>query len=95
MPLVGFKPTIPEFERAKTAHALYREATVLDFWITWGRENSSPYRDSNSDPSVFRSVASRYTDNAIPAPIVLFGMHVKYDVNVGQVYIFLTVFYAI
>jgi hypothetical protein len=28
MPLVGFKPTIPVFERAKTVHALDRTATV-------------------------------------------------------------------
>jgi hypothetical protein len=32
------------------------------------RENSWPYRDSNSDPSVVQPVASRYTDYAIPAP---------------------------
>jgi hypothetical protein len=29
MPLVGFEPTIPEFERAKTVHALDRAATVI------------------------------------------------------------------
>jgi hypothetical protein len=28
MPLAGFEPTIPEFKRAKTFHALEREATV-------------------------------------------------------------------
>jgi hypothetical protein len=26
---VGFEPTIPVFERAKTFHALYRAATVI------------------------------------------------------------------
>jgi hypothetical protein len=34
-------------------------------WVgprTWGRGNSCPYRDSNSDPSVVQPVSSRYTD---------------------------------
>jgi hypothetical protein len=35
-------------------------------WTTWRRENSCPYRDSNSDPSVVQPVASRYTEYAIP-----------------------------
>jgi hypothetical protein len=34
----------------------------------WRRENSWPYRESNSDPSVIQSVASRYPDYVIPAP---------------------------
>jgi hypothetical protein len=34
----------------------------------WRRENSWPYRDSNSDSSVSQPVVSRYTDWAIPAP---------------------------
>jgi hypothetical protein len=29
MPQVGFEPTIPVFERAKTVHALDRTATVI------------------------------------------------------------------
>jgi hypothetical protein len=29
MPLVGFEPTIPVFERTKTVHALDRAATVI------------------------------------------------------------------
>jgi hypothetical protein len=29
MPRVGFEPTIPVFERAKTIHALDRTATVI------------------------------------------------------------------
>jgi hypothetical protein len=29
MPLVGFEPTVPAFERAKTVHALHRTTTIL------------------------------------------------------------------
>jgi hypothetical protein len=29
MPLVGFEPTVPVFERAKTVHVLDRAATVI------------------------------------------------------------------
>jgi hypothetical protein len=29
MPRMGFEPTIPVFERAKSVHALDREATVI------------------------------------------------------------------
>jgi hypothetical protein len=36
-------------------------------WTTWRRENSWPYWDSSSDPSVVQPVASRYTDCVIPA----------------------------
>jgi hypothetical protein len=32
MPLVGFEPTIPVFQRAKTVHALDRAATVIGLW---------------------------------------------------------------
>jgi hypothetical protein len=32
MPLVGFKPTVPACERAKTVHALDRSATVTGSW---------------------------------------------------------------
>jgi hypothetical protein len=35
----------------------------------WRRENSLPYRDSNSNPSVFQPVASSYIDYVIPAHI--------------------------
>jgi hypothetical protein len=30
MPRVGFEPTIPAFERAKTVHAIDRATTVID-----------------------------------------------------------------
>jgi hypothetical protein len=29
MPIMGFEPTIPVFERAKTVHTLHRAATVI------------------------------------------------------------------
>jgi hypothetical protein len=35
MPKMGFKPTIPVFERAKTIHALDREATVIGFYMNY------------------------------------------------------------
>jgi hypothetical protein len=34
-------------------------------WMMLRRENSLPYRDSNSHPSLFQAEASRYTDYAI------------------------------
>jgi hypothetical protein len=46
-------------------------------WTIWRKENSSPYWDSNSDPSVVQPVASRYTDYAIPAPVTLLTIHKK------------------
>jgi hypothetical protein len=39
----------------------------VGLWTKWRRENSWPYRDSNSDVSVVQPVASRYTDYAIPS----------------------------
>jgi hypothetical protein len=42
--------------------------TPQPIWTTWRRENSCPYRDSNSDHSVVQHVASHYTDYAILAP---------------------------
>jgi hypothetical protein len=40
MPRVGFEPTIPVFERAKTVHALDRAAVVI---------GNAPYRDVETD----------------------------------------------
>jgi hypothetical protein len=39
MPEVGFKPTIPVYERAKTVHALNSAATVIGFIISLLSEN--------------------------------------------------------
>jgi hypothetical protein len=38
---------------------------MLPVWTTWRRENSWPYRDLNSDPSVIQFIANHYTDYAI------------------------------
>jgi hypothetical protein len=39
--------------------------TPKPLWTTWRRENSWPYRDSNSDPSVVQLVANRCIEYAI------------------------------
>jgi hypothetical protein len=70
-----------------TSRPLYPQrkspVTPLDRRLGWPKswsghcgENSLPYRDSNSDPSVVQSVVSRYTNYAIPAPI-LFQLYCK------------------
>jgi hypothetical protein len=43
MPRVGFEPTIPVFERAKTVHALDCAATVIGYTVTFTciKENSA------------------------------------------------------
>jgi hypothetical protein len=40
--------------------------TTGPVWTTWSSETSCPHRDLNSDPFVVQTVASRYTDYAIP-----------------------------
>jgi hypothetical protein len=44
MPQIGFEPTIPVFERAKTVHASDRAATVIGRYQTTSVENRK--RDS-------------------------------------------------
>jgi hypothetical protein len=41
-------------------------------WTTWKREDSWPYLDSNSDPSVVQSVASRYTTTLSRLPMTMY-----------------------
>jgi hypothetical protein len=48
-------------------------------WTTWRRENSQPYRDSNSDLSPVQPVASRYTNYTIPARYT--KLHIKLKKN--------------
>jgi hypothetical protein len=40
MPRVGFEPTIPAFERAKTGHALDGTDTVIGEPLKLGKKNS-------------------------------------------------------
>jgi hypothetical protein len=47
----------------------------------WRRENSWPYRDSNSDPSVVEPVANHYTKYASPAPPKHYG-HILFQITV-------------
>jgi hypothetical protein len=41
MPWVGFKPTTPVFERAKTVHALDLAAIVIGSWLHWKQWNNN------------------------------------------------------
>jgi hypothetical protein len=54
-------------ERALDIHLIGGWVDPELVWTTWKGEKSSPYRESNSDPSAVEPVASRYTDYAIPA----------------------------
>jgi hypothetical protein len=49
-------------ERAPRTHWIGGWVGPKPVWMTWRGENSRLYRDSNSEPSVVRSVTSRYTD---------------------------------
>jgi hypothetical protein len=68
--MVSFKPR-PLYHREKSpgTHWIGGWVGPTTVWTLWKRKNSSPYRDSNSDPSVTQPVASHYTDYAIPAPV--------------------------
>jgi hypothetical protein len=41
MPWMGFEPTIPESERAKTFHAVDRAATVIGLWFFHNYNNQN------------------------------------------------------
>jgi hypothetical protein len=58
MPLVGFEPTIPAFERAKTVHALDRAATVIGFRLS--RETKFSPTPDNWESIVYQGLSTRY-----------------------------------
>jgi hypothetical protein len=62
---VRFEPTIPVFERAKTIHALDREATVIGSGQITERERISPicWTGSLVIPRTFLNVAVKGTRN--------------------------------
>jgi hypothetical protein len=47
MPLVGFEPTIPVFERAKTFHASDQEATVPGYFFYLSKIIAVAFADCN------------------------------------------------
>jgi hypothetical protein len=56
-------------ERATGTHWIGRCVDTRDGLNMWRIENSYSHRDSKSDPLIVQSVASRYTDYAVPAPL--------------------------
>jgi hypothetical protein len=54
--------------------------------MAWRRENSWPYRDSNSGLSVVQPAASRYTDCAIPAPLYTLVLLITLSSTVGMAF---------
>jgi hypothetical protein len=53
-------------------------------------ENSWPYRNLNSDPSAIQPVVSRYTDYAIPAPLMNWIPHlyqIRYVISVAKCHV--------
>jgi hypothetical protein len=61
--------TLPLGKRSPVSIGWETRWAPYPVWKIWRRENSWPYRDSNSVPSLIQPVASRYTDCAIPALI--------------------------
>jgi hypothetical protein len=60
-------PLYPWGKKAPDTHWIC--GWVEPVWTTWRRENSWPYRDSNSHPSVIQTVPCCYTNYGIPAPL--------------------------
>jgi hypothetical protein len=72
--------------------------TPESIWMTWRIENSWPYRNSNSNPSVVQPIASCYTDYAIPSPsnsnilVIILNLYLlnepKSEIKISSLYIF-------
>jgi hypothetical protein len=75
--VVSFTPR-PLYPRGKSPRYPLNTRLSGPVWTTWRSENSWPYRDSNSDPSVGQPEASRYTDWAIA---VLWGVFSRDDIS--------------
>jgi hypothetical protein len=57
MPRVGFEPTIPMFERAKTVHALDRAFTVIGYFKLMARRTLFCMRRTRFSPRAKITVA--------------------------------------
>jgi hypothetical protein len=69
MPWVGFEPTIPEFERAKTVHALERAATVIGTKATTLEKQNSITVSSRflHHSKYIRKAEQHYSEQQIPS----------------------------
>jgi hypothetical protein len=62
-------------------------------WTTWRGENSWPYQDSKSNPSVIQPLASHYTDYAIPAPLyVIWSFLNEFGSTASEVDIYVVIY---
>jgi hypothetical protein len=61
MPSVGFEPTIPMFERAKTVHALDRAVNVIGIKAHNGGKKNSFYNSRRRNYTQTNGVISRFT----------------------------------
>jgi hypothetical protein len=59
MPWVGFEPTIPVFERAKTVHALDRAATVIGRGNIYTRQKWKTKYEITLEPIVDANIRLR------------------------------------
>jgi hypothetical protein len=63
MPQVGFEPTIPVFEWAKTVHALDRATTVIGKFSSYLTENTTRLCCKEARLILFRKLVAVYYEN--------------------------------